>query len=189
MTNWFKNTTWDSSGVELWCYSVTLASAFIGIIWIWFMPRASTDCFLFTKVIAQRSFASKPLHRPLNQTQQLIMRQSVPAINYASVCVCVWVSGKESNGEMKTKNMSKKKKTRTEVLPHRSTSLLQIINSKPKTYVLYCMCFFTVLSSDDTETHILGVNLYYITSFIYQRNVRYTHQPLHLVQLQHNTYI
>lgn len=95
MTNWFKKTTWDSCGIELWCHSVTLASAFIGIILIWFMPRASADCFLFTKVIAQRSFASKPLHRPLNQTHQLIMRQSVPAINYASVftcvCVCVWV--------------------------------------------------------------------------------------------------
>ena len=39
------------------------------------MPPAYADCFLFTKVTAQRSFASKILHRPLNQTHQLIMKE------------------------------------------------------------------------------------------------------------------
>lgn len=52
------------------------------------MPPACADCFLFTKVTAQRSFASKILHRPLNQTHQLIMKEregaSDPTINYAS---------------------------------------------------------------------------------------------------------
>lgn len=57
------------------------------------MPPAYADCSLFTKVTAQRSFASKILHRPLNQTHQLIMKErgeggggleNDPAINYAS---------------------------------------------------------------------------------------------------------